>query len=503
VAEKVIETLITKLSFDVDQKKLHQFELTLSSIEKGLKLLTTAYDTAVAFIDKFVGSVAEANDQLYKFSQRTGIDVQSLQELGYAAELNGGSIDSMNSSLENLSKISSEAARGVGAGVEVFGMLGLSATDTTGRIKSADALLLEISDSVSKLGTQAEKLELTQKLGIGPDLLLTIEQGSDAIKRQRQEAQELGFVINNNAGQAAANFNDAMLRTSKIMQGLANIIGTKLMKVLTPIIEAFNNWFKANRRLIQSGLKDFLDTSINAFRATFNILVRVYKTIEIISKGFGGFKNTITAVGTALLILNAKALIIPITIAAAILAIGLLIDELVKFDQGGDTVLGNIVDGSVNLEAALKTLIFLAKQVGVGWKLIFTDGEEAFEGFLMMIDDAISYVSDIIDSIKDLGTTIKMDFIDQINKGIELLNKLPGINVGPISSATNYNPIPLASAGGVSGIGNVSNITNNTSTPNISININGGNVTEVRDTIQEVLNEHYTNANVNLQTGIA
>ncbi|GAH94243.1 unnamed protein product, partial [marine sediment metagenome] len=83
--------------------------------------------------------------------------------------------------------------------VEVFGLLGISATDATGKIKNADDLLLDVADSISVLGTQAEKLEFANKLGIGPDLLLSLQQGSKAIEEQRKEARELGFVIDKNA----------------------------------------------------------------------------------------------------------------------------------------------------------------------------------------------------------------------------------------------------------------------------------------------------------------
>ncbi len=239
MAATIIESLITQLGFEFDDDDIKAFNDGVENAAKGLLAVTAAAGVAAVAIFGFTKSVAGANDETGKLSERIGVDLDAMQELGFVAELNGGSIDSMNSSLENVSKIASEAARGVGAGVEVFGLLGLSATDAEGKVKKADTMLLEISDSVSALGTQAEKLELTQKLGIGGDLLLAIQDGSDAMMRQREEARKLGFAIDKDAAGAAANFNDEMLRMQKIIQGVASSIGTKLMKVITTITKVF------------------------------------------------------------------------------------------------------------------------------------------------------------------------------------------------------------------------------------------------------------------------
>lgn len=505
MADTVIENLITKLTFEYDDKAIESFSKSLDTAVKTLTGVVAASAAAAAGIFAFTKNIAETNDELGKLSQRLGIDVTDLQELGYVAELNGSSIDTMNSSMENLSRITSETSMGMGAGVEAFGRLGVSVTDVEGRVKSADDLFVELADSISGLSSQAEKLELSQKLGIDTGLLLTLDQGTDALLRQKKEAQELGFAFDKNAAKAAANFNDSLLRLRKIITGVSNIIGTKLMKQITPVIEAFTKWFKANRALIQQRLEDVLTKLISIIQGVFNISIRVFGVINNIIKAFGGWENAIKLVAAGFVILNASALILPIiltTIAAAIL---LLIEDFQKFYQGGDSAIGNLLERFPTLGAAILSVADIIKMIAEGWRLIFTQGGEAIEGLQMMISDFTSFLGTLVDQMIIVGKTI-MDFIIQpINKTIDLLNKIPGVNIPDIpsfSGSITGSTVPIASVGGSNTTNSTTNNVKNTSNPNINISVNGGNPTEVKRVIKEALDEQYAGAVTNLSSEV-
>lgn len=527
MADTVIENLITKLTFEYDQKAMSRFQDGLKTAVKGLTAVVAASGAAAAGIFAFTSKIAESNDKLGKFSQRVGVDIAALQELGYVAELNGGSVDSMNGSLENLSKITSEAARGVGAGVEVFGMLGLSATDAQGRVKTADAMMMEIADSVSRLGSQAERLEFVQKLGFGADLLLTLQQGSNALRAQRAEAKKYGFVIGKDATQAAADFNDEMTRVGWITKSVTSFLGTKLMKAITPVIQSFLKWYVANKQLLQQGLTDFLKRVVDGISLVFNISVRLWRTIDGLVQIFGGWKVAIGVATAALIALNASALIIPILITAAAAAIFLLIEDIVKFAQGGDSaigdlakqipILGTVLRGLISLVSTigegwklifaelgtvLRGLIVLISTIGEGWKLIFTEGGNAFEGMVMMIRDALTWIKSLGVAVRNMGMEVINKLITPINKAIQLINKVPGLNFSTISTGVqNVSPVPTSAAGTAPNVSSNKTV-NNSSAPNISINIDGGNIADVKKTVTQVLDEQYTSAVTNLGTEV-
>jgi len=487
MADTIIENLITQLSFDFDEDKLEKFDDLVEGAVKGLTAMVAGATAAATAVFVFTKSIAESNDELGKFAQRIGLDVEAIQELGFVAELNGGSIDSMSSSLENLARISSEAARGLGAGIEVFGILGISVTDANGRLKDADDLLLDVSDAISKLGSQAEKLEFAQKLGISGDLLIAIQQGSEAIKRQRQEARELGFVIDQNAAQAAADFVDEFLRLRKIISGVASAIGTRLMKQITPMIKVFVDWYKINKQIIQQNISLFLDRAIGATKKLLFVVSRVVRIVKSLVTAMGGWKNSIIAVTALLLTMNASALLMPILAIAAGAAILLVLEDIITFAEGGDSAIGALAEKFPIIETAVNGLLNLLGMIRDGWILIFTEGDEAIEGAIMMM--------------KDLGKAIKDFFLAPLNKGIELIGKLPGIQIDAKSPIlTPSNRAISSQSFGSPGAGSITN--NSTSSPTVNITINGGDTDKIKQTVKDALSEEYSGAQTNLQSQV-
>lgn len=506
MADKIIENLITKLSFDFDEDTVEQFNTAVDNSAKFLTGLVAGTAAAATGIFIFTKGIAETNDQLGKLSQRLGVDVEELQKLGFVAELNGASIDSMNSSMESLSRIASEASIGMGAGTEAFGRLGVSVTDAKGKVKSADDLFIELADSISGLDTQAQKLELSQKLGIGADLLLTLDQGTDALLRQKKEAQELGFAFGEEGAKAAADFNDELLRVGKIATGVSNVIGAKLMKQITPVIKVFTDWFKINRALIQQRIEDTLKVLISVIRGVFNASVRVFGVINNIINAFGGWEAAIKLAAGAFLFLNANALLLPVILTAVAAAIILLIEDLQKFSKGGDSFIGNLLEDFPKLNDMLHVLLGLIGKVAEGWKLIFSDElGYAIEGFQMMIQDITNWFSKLADEAKRVGEIIQNSLVDPLNKSIELLNKIPGVDIGDrelVGRAPQSEPlVPLAGVGSSSVVNNTTT-NRNTSKPNINIHIDGGNPADVRRTVKDVLSETYAGAVANFSTEV-
>jgi len=481
MADTVIENLITKLSFDFDDEKLAKFDKHLENAVKGLTAIVAGATVAATAIFAFTKKIAESNDELMKFAQRTGVDIRALQELGYVAELNGGSIDSMNSSLENLSRISSEAARGVGAGVEAFGMLGISVTDSSGRLKEADVMLNDVSDAISRLNTQAERLEFAQKLGIGPDLLLTIQQGSEAIKRQRQRFKALSFVITESAGKAAADFVDNMLDVRTVISGVANLIGTKLIKQFNKMNGRFIKWFVTNKKLIKQNINLYFDKFLKVVTGVFNVVKRVVGVVMSLVNAMGGLKNTIIVVTGLLLTMNASALLMPILLVAAAVGLAFILEDIIKFAEGGDSAVGQLAKKFPVLDAALRTLLDLLAMAKEGWILIFTEGWTA--------------LTDLNDMIEELGISITNFFIRPLNYAIALINKIPGIDIGSIGEAGRITGQGRAPG---STLNNNSISSSTVNKPTVNISIHGGNIDQIKHTIKDVLNQEYSGAETNL-----
>jgi hypothetical protein len=503
VANTIIENLITTLTFNTNERILLKFSKGIEKIFLQLEAMVKFATNAARSIFDFTENVAVTNDQIGKLAQRLGIDVKALQELGFVAELNGASIESMNSALESISQTIADAARGMGDGVETFGILGISVTDAEGRLRSADDMLLNIADSIAMLSTQAERAAFAQRLGISGQLLLAIQQGSAAIREQRKEAEGLNFAIGVEGAQAAADFNDDLLRLRRILLGIRNLIATRLMAAIEPMIEMWVKWLKTNNLLIRQGINRFIDMTMNSLFILRNILARVVSLVEFGVNAIGGWENGIKALTAALLILN-RALIKPLLVLAGFIGFLILLDDLKTFAEGGDSAIGNLIERFPSLSKPINLLLKILSKVAEGWNLIFTEGDRAIEGLIALTRDLKDYTIQAYDDIRDHI----LETFDEISERYEilvmdvrdLLNKLPWVNIQPEGPAL-IAPVGagvLRAAGFGETINNTTN--NNTSNPNISISINGNNESEMRQTLYQILNEQYQAAIGNLSS---
>jgi len=484
MSDKVIENLYTVLGFKYDEKNLNKFNKIISTGIKQLAKMVTVATAASGAMFAFTKKVAEANDELVKMSKVAGIDAATLQEMGYVAELGGSSIESMATSLEGLGRIASEAARGMGVGVEVFGILGINVAEANGQIKETDDLMMELSDRFMTLGSQAERLEFAQKLGISADLIVALQQGSDEFLRQRKEARELGIILDGETSAAAENFVDNLARIRMIMKGLSTLISTKFIKVFNPIIKLFIDWYKVNKEIIKLKVVKFIESLINIFTIFSRIGFRVLSIVNMLAQSLGGWENLILAVAAAWGILNAKMLLVP-TIALAIAAgIFLLIEDLKTFAEGGDSAIGKLIERFPVLEKYVLAYIdywkFLANTLG------------------RLLSDPLEFIDDWVEGIKEIGKALKkylvgpLSFLDNWVVGIKELGRIIVDKVQSDSPAIERQSPP-----GIS-----SPTTTNNSTKNISINITGGDIQEVKRVITETLNEQYRGAKTSLESPI-
>lgn len=404
----VLSELVGILGFKFDDKELNKFEQGIKTATKSLAVVGTALAAAGAATFAFVNDVASTNDELGKLSQRLGINTSDIQAWQYAAELGGASGEAMTSSLENLSKVASEAARGVGAGVEVFGMLGISAVDAGGQIKGTSILMEEIADRMSRLETQSQKLEFANKLGISSDLIVTLQQGSQALRQQRLEAEALGFTLDKNATQSAANFKDELLRVSKIIQGVGSSIATGLMPEITEMLKFFKMWFIANKDIIRQNLKAFLGGVVTTFRILFDIAKRVWNVFDALAQATGGWTNALLILSGVLTAINAKILLIPFLITALAVAVFLAVEDIITYFQGGESAIGDFIEVIRSIPS--KALDYVKGKF------------EDFKNYVIKIWDTIAQ------KITEIGSKIKDSIMKPINEAKNLFNSIFGNN---------------------------------------------------------------------------
>jgi hypothetical protein len=192
------------------------------------------------FVDMGKAAIDNA-DNLNKLSQATGVSVEALSQLQFAADLSGLSTEELAASLSKLSRAGVEAASGSRAQVDAFERLGVSVKNTDGSLKSTEELLLDVAQAFSQLEDGLAKNALAQDLfgKSGAKMIPFLNAGRDGIAALRKEADALGLTITSSTAQSAERFNDALSTVGAAAGGLVNTFVQQALPVFEKIAQKF------------------------------------------------------------------------------------------------------------------------------------------------------------------------------------------------------------------------------------------------------------------------
>lgn len=241
MAENRELALVLKLVADQFQSEMKKSGGLVGELGKFIgdwRTQLTLTGTALFAIAK---STANFGEEALKSSQRLGLTVEKTTALQYAAGLADVPVQTLEKSLQTLAQRAVEAARGSGEGAKLFASLGVSATDTAGKVKPLDQLFFELQDRLKGVGNQAEFVDAgVTAFGKGfRDLVPLIRQGSEATRAAMEEGKKFGVVLRQDQAEAASRFNDELKKLTAQATGLKLSIGNDLIPTLTQLIELF------------------------------------------------------------------------------------------------------------------------------------------------------------------------------------------------------------------------------------------------------------------------
>lgn len=215
---------------------------TVDGVSNRFGLLKGAFAglAGAAVVSGFVGMIRSAidmGDKLNDLRQRTGLAVEDLDALGYAAELNGTNLDAVSGALGKLAKNMAEAAGGGKEAAAVFAQFGISQADlANGSITATDALA-KIADKLSAMPDGWEKTAAAQKVfgKSAADLIPLLNAGGDAIRDARTELESMGALFTGSMAAAADEFNDNLSKLKR----MAGALGLSIAQELMPVMNGF------------------------------------------------------------------------------------------------------------------------------------------------------------------------------------------------------------------------------------------------------------------------
>lgn len=182
----------------------------------------------------FIKESIDLADNASKAAQMAGVTTEALTGLQYAAGLADVSAGELNNSLRFLNLSISKAANGGKEAQRAFGDIGVSIRTTSGELRSADAVLLDVADRFAQYENGAEKAALAQELfgRSGTALIPLLNSGASGISELTAQAERFGLVVSQETATASEEFNDSLT----VMQGISRGVGNQFAREMLPTL---------------------------------------------------------------------------------------------------------------------------------------------------------------------------------------------------------------------------------------------------------------------------
>lgn len=231
----------------------------------------------------------EAGSALGKFSQRTGIAVEELSALEYAAKRSGLEAEQLEGGIKKMQKELFMAGGGSAEARKAIHDLGLSMDEL--KSLSPDQQILKMSDAFKALDDPTKKTGLALAVfgKSGTDMIPFLNKGSEGIHTLGEEGKRLGAVLGGEDVKAAKEFKAVMAQLKAAALGVTYSIGsavipgmTRLRNLIMPLVENVTRFARENK-----GLFDVLFDVATGITVAGLSLVVLGKTVSLVGSGVG------------------------------------------------------------------------------------------------------------------------------------------------------------------------------------------------------------------------
>ncbi len=409
----VVDELVTLLGLKNDPKNAKEagtFEkmiagITSGAIAAGAALVGIASATAV-----YAAKVAESVDGQAKFADSIGIGFDKLQELEFGMSRTGGNANELRGDLKKLTESMSSPIPGEYN--QTLYMMGISARTSSGQLRKADEVLLDIADRLKGMSAQ-KQVQFAAKLGLSEGTLRLVQQGRIGIEKFAKQARDMNLVLDEAAKEKAAKFRTSILNVRSTLEGISKSIAIGLLPVLSSSIDKFSEWIDKNSVFISNGIGQVLEGVGRGFEMVSNWIGKASQYVTELLGPFGDLATQLDYTQPIALLVAGAITAIAISLIAAYLpvllmiaglaALILVIDDIYAAFNGGGSVIGDWV------KSFAKAYPQITAFLGFIWDILFGIGKllagsliESVKLWGGVFIDVLSFIFDMIGSIVGL-----------------------------------------------------------------------------------------------------
>lgn len=265
------------------------FKAVARAAGRVAKVLAIGMVTAIAAVAvatvRMVNKMAEAGDEIGKTSRQLGIGVEAFQELTFAADRQGVSVDTLKGSLEKLNKNVGDLRAGTGSLRTILDATNPSLAEQLKNVENNEEAFNLLITEIGALPNQMDKAALAQAAfgRSGQDMLRLVEAGPEGLAALREEARSYGLMTEETTANSEA-YIDALTNLKAVAKGVGFTIGADLIPQFTAVINTVKEFAMANQDLIATRIQEFIQIIGNVFNSIKPALVATVKVIMNIAK---------------------------------------------------------------------------------------------------------------------------------------------------------------------------------------------------------------------------
>lgn len=223
--------------------------LVVEGVTRAFDKITGAVKNATKALGEYVKNGAAFADDIITLSSQTGIATETLQEFKYMEDLVDVSTGTIAKSMNKLKKTMGDAAKGSKTQKKAFKELGVAYKDTNGELRSAEDVFYDVIEALGSIENETERdAKAMQIFGkSATELNPIIEAGSETLGKLKQEAHDVGYVLDGDTLSALGRTQDAMDRMNKRVEGVKNQFASALAPAVADFAEKLDDTIASPR----------------------------------------------------------------------------------------------------------------------------------------------------------------------------------------------------------------------------------------------------------------
>lgn len=469
-----LRELFVKIGVDLDEQTVSAAESAIKALRGGLEVVAGAAAAAGAAIVGAVALTVHKGSELNDMSERFGVNVEQLQEFGYAAELSGASLGDMAQAMRFM------ARQGV--------------KDLGGELQRVADHIASLPDDGSRAAYAIEHLGRN-----GAALVPMLKDGSANLAHMAGEARALGIVLDKEDVRAADKLGDTFTALKSAGTALAYMVGHELMPVVQDIASSVKEWWIANKDLIRQKIQWWVKRigeaakfcaehwrflAVLAAGAVTGAFVALLPILQLVITYYLGMAAAGLAAAGSML----AAAWPVIALTAVFAALYLMLEDLYYFLTGGKSVIGEFVDSWSKINDSdptwLKALKLMLKPL--------SDALDLVRGIANGLDDIAAKAGKIAagdfgtlgDALKRAGSFAAAPATMAVGSAVGVspaLTGLVGTGLEGVGAIFGGGASPQASVAGAPSTGRAGAPA---VTSNVSVQINGLDETAAKRAVQ-------------------